>query len=49
MVEYFEMDLIYYSFNGSLIPGGLVAGVSLEKGNFCTLSALFNQSGYVTD
>lgn len=24
-------------------------GVSLENGNFCTLSALFNQSRFVTD
>ena len=29
--------------------GSYVSGVSLEIGNFCTLSTLFNQFGYVSD
>ncbi len=39
----FDLPLFLIAFNI------IVVGVSLEIGNFCTLSTLFNQFGYVSD
>lgn len=41
------MSQFFYNQRENLVNDAI--GVSLEIGNFCTLSTLFNQFGYVSD
>ncbi|EFD0312760.1 hypothetical protein E6D44_24425, partial [Escherichia coli] len=44
-----RLDELGRRVGGHLAGVVAVHGVSLEIGNFCTLSTLFNQFGYVSD